>query len=67
MGRITVDFDIEYMSASREGVVRSFHLSLVARRTMVVHRHMVGISIVNLIGNSGNFAERLAILGRELA
>ena len=53
MSGVTVDFDIEYVAAACQGMIGSLDFSLVARRAVVVHRHMVGICIISAVSHSG--------------
>ncbi len=64
---ISIYFHIENMASSRELVIRAFYFCLMAWRAFVVHRHMVGIGIIYLVGNARDFTEALAVLGCEFA
>ena len=65
--RVTVDLDIEYVSAARERVIGSLHLGLVFGRAAIIDGHVVRIGIINLVGNTFQLAEILAVAARELA
>ena len=54
---IAIYFHIENMAATREFVIRSLDNGFVSRRTVVIDRHMVGISIVFTIGDAGELSE----------
>lgn len=65
MGGIAVDFDVEDVPSASKFVVRSFDLRFLTRRTMVVDGDMVGVGVVDFIGNAGDYAERFTVLGGE--
>ena len=65
MGGIAVDFDVEDVPSASKFVVRSFDLRFLTRRTVVVDGDMVGVGVVDFIGNAGDYAERFTVLGGE--
>lgn len=64
---VAVYLHVEYMTASGEFVIRGLNLGLVSGRAVVVDRHMIGISVVYLVGDTLDDAESLAVLGCEFA
>ncbi len=50
-------FDIEYMASSGKFVIWSLDAGLMARRAVIVDRHMVGVGVIYLICYAGNDAE----------
>ncbi len=67
VGGVAVDFHIENVSAARQLVVRTFDFCLVAGRAFVVDRHMVGVGVVDFVGDAGEYSEALAVFGCELS
>ena len=61
VGCITVNLNVEDVSAAGEVVVRSFDFSLVLRGTFVIDRYMVGIGLVILVGNARDDTEFLLV------
>ena len=62
---VAVDFHIEDVAAAGKFVIGRLYLCLVARRAMVVHRHMVGVRVVDFVGDAGQYAECLAVFCGE--
>ncbi len=67
MGRVAVNLDIEDVAAGGQRMIGRLDLGLVARGAMIVHRHMVGVGVVILVGHARNHAERLAVFLGEFA
>ena len=67
VGGVAVYFNIEDMAAAGQFVVRPFHFGLMAGRTVVIHRDMIRVRIIDFIGDSGENTEALAVLRRKLA
>ncbi len=67
VGRVAVDLDIEDVAASGQRMIGRLDLGLMARRTVIVDRHMVGVGVVILVGHARNHAERLAVFLGEFA
>ena len=67
MRGIAVDLDIEDMSAASEDVIRCLDLSLMARRTFIIHGHVVGVGIIVAIRDTRDDAELLTVFLRELS
>ena len=67
MRGITVDLDIEDMSTACQIMIRCLHLGLMARRTFIVDRHMIGVRVIIAIRYTRNDTKLLAVLLRELA
>ena len=65
MGCISVDFDIEDVSATGECVVWSFDLRLVLRSTFEIYRHMVRVGIIVLVSYSRDDSELLSVATGE--
>ena len=65
--RISVDLDIEDVSAACESVVWTLDLSLVLWSTFVIYRHMVRVCIVILVCHAGDDAELLLVTACETA
>ena len=67
VGGVTVNLDIEDMSATGQLMVGSLDLGLVLGRALVIDRHVVAVGIIDFVGHSGDFAEVLAVTTGELA
>ena len=67
MGSVAVDFDIENMAAACELVIGALDTGLVGRGTVVIHRYMVGVGVICLVGNAGYYAEAVAVFNGKLA
>ena len=67
VGGIAVNLHIEDVSTACEGMVGSFNLGFVLGAALVVHWHMVAVGVVNLVGDSWNFAKVLTVAACELA
>ena len=67
VGGVTVNLNVENVSAKRQLVIRALDLGLVARRAVIVHGHVVGVGVVILVRHAGNHAECLAVLLGEAA
>ena len=65
VGRVTIDLDIEDVSATCECVVWSLDLSLVLRGTFIIYRHMVGIRVIILVRNARYDSELLPVTSGE--
>ena len=61
VGGVAINFHIEYVSASRQAMVRSLDFSLVLRCTVIIYRHMVGVGVVFLVCDSRYDAEFLPV------
>ena len=58
---ISVNLDIEYVSAAGECVVRTFNLSLVLRSTFIIYWHVVGVGVIVLVSNARDDSEFLLV------
>lgn len=67
MSGITVNLHIEDVSAASEVMIGSLNFGLVARRAMVIHRHMVGVGVIILVGNARYHAEHFPVNFREFS
>ena len=66
MGSITVNFHIEDVAAACKLVVGTFYTGLMCGRTMIVHRHMIGICVIGLVGHPWDLAETFTVFSGEL-
>ena len=66
MGGITINLNIEDVSATRHLVIGCLDLSLMARTTFVIYGHVVRIGIVVTVRHTRNHAKLLAVLLRKL-
>ena len=55
------------MAAAGKFVIRALYFCLVARRTVIVNRHMIGVGVIYFVGHPGNYAEAFAVFCGELA
>lgn len=67
VGCISVNLHIEYVTASREFMIGSLDLSLVARRALVVDGDVIGVGIINLVGHTGYDTKRATVTRSEFA
>ena len=66
VGGISVNLHIEDVTASCQFVVRTFYSGFMRGRAMIVHRHMIGISVIGLVGHPGNLPETFTVFCGEL-
>lgn len=64
---VAVDLNIEDVAATGECMVGRFNLGFVSGTAVIVNRHVVGVGIVDLVGDAGDYTERLAVFCSELA
>ena len=67
VGRITIDLDIEDVTATSQLMVGRLDFSLVLGRALIVNRHVVAVGIVDLVGHAGDFSEVFAVATGKLA
>ena len=67
MGCISVDLNIEDMSATGKGMVRTLDLRLVFRSALEVYRDMVRVGVIILVSYSRYYAELLLVSAGEAA
>ena len=58
---VSINFHIEDVASSGQLVVWAFYFCFVAWRAMVVYRHMVGVGVIYLVGNSRYLTETFAV------
>lgn len=61
VGGIAINFHVENVAAAGQFVIRSLDLGLMARRAVIVDRHVVRVGVVDLVCDAGNHAERFAV------
>ena len=67
VGGITVNLDVEDVTATSQFVIGSLDLGLVLGRALVIDGHMVAVGVIDLVGHTGNLAEVLAVAAGEFA
>ena len=67
VGGIAVNLNIKDVSTASNLVVRCLNLGLVLGTALVVYGHVVTVSVVNLVGDTGKLTKVLTVATCELA
>ena len=67
VSRVSIDLDVEDVTAAGQLVVGRLDFGLMLWRALVINGNVVTVGVINLVGNSGDLTEVLAVAAGELA